>query len=430
MKNSRINRRTFLRGMGGIALSLPMLEIMASTKLETTQIPKRMACIGNWLGLVPDMFFPKTTGADYQLSPLLEPLAQLKDQFTVFSGLDHGEHAIGGHTGIHTLLSGIKSTRSKHYAQGNISVDQVAAAYSGANTRYPSIQLAIGKSDTNQLSWSSNGAPVPPIRQLHELFNLLFTQTNPKRFDALEKIQQDQISLLDLVQVDSKTLHKKASNTDKEKLDEYFTSIRELELQLTQSKTWIRKAKPEVDYSLRYGVDDLDFVDKVPLYYDLMALALATDSTRVMTFELSGIGKNLGGFNVTRGEHQLSHHGKVKDFLKELHIIEQFHTKQLARFIQKLADNQQLDGSSLLDHTMVLFGSGFGNANSHSLKKLPLLLAGGPFKHGSHLSYPTEKSTGHSMPASNLLLSMLQGFGVPTDSFNRSTSALTGFEFV
>lgn len=428
MQKSQISRRTFLQGIGGIALSLPMLEVMAAPKNNGSGIPKRMVCVGNWLGFVPDMFFPTSIGPNYQLSPLLEPLGGLKDQFTVLSGLDHGEHAIGGHTGIHTLLSGIISTRSKHFSQGNISVDQVAASHVGSATRYPSMQLAIGGSDTNQLSWSSSGSPVPPIRKLQLLFNLLFTRTNPKKFNALEKIQQDRISLLDLVKVDADKVHKKASTADKQKLDEYYTSIRELELQLTQSKAWIRKPKPSVDYDLAFSVDDADFVDQVPLYYDLMALALATDSTRVMTFELSGIGKNLGGLNINHGEHHLSHHGKVEDSLKELHVIERFHTTQYARFLQKLANDKQVDGSSLLDHTMVLLGSGFGNANSHSLKKLPLLLAGGPFKHGNHLSYADEKSTGHSVPASNLLLSMLQGFGVQTDSFNRATASLKGLE--
>ena len=427
MKKSQISRRTFLQGVGGIALSLPMLEIMAEpNKLKTATNPKRMVCAANWLSFVPDMFFPKATGSNYQLSPLLEPLADVKDQFTVFSGLDHGEHAIGGHKGIHNLLSGILSGKAKHYENGNISVDQVAALHTNNQTRYASMALAIGNNDSNQLAWGSSGAPVPPIRQLKVLFNLLFTRNSPKKFDALEKIQQDRISLLDLVRTDAKKLHQKASAMDKEKLDEYFTSVRELELQMTQSKAWIRKPKPEVDYSLGFGIDDSSFANKMPIYYDLMELALATDSTRVMTLEISGIDSSVGAQG---GEHGLSHHGQDPDLLEELHIVEQFHTTEFARFINNLANNKQPDGSSLLDHTMVLFGSGLGNANSHSLKNLPLLLAGGPFKHGNHLSYQVDQATGHSVPASNLLLSMLQGFGVEANSFNRATSTLTGLEF-
>lgn len=428
MKKTQISRRTFLQGLGGVAMSLPLLEIMAAPNKKIIP-PKRMVCVGNWLGFVPDQFFPTTTGSNYQLSPLLKPLAALQSEFSIFSGLDHGDQAIGGHSGIHTFLSGILSSRAKHYPDGNITIDQVAAMHSGAQTRYPSMQFVVGKTNSNQLSWGRSGTSIPPVDKLKTIFNLLFSQTNSRSFDTAEKLQQDRISILDLVRTDAARLNKKASAADKIKIDEYFTSVRDLEKRLIQSKAWIRTPKPQVDYQLVNDADDLNFIDRVPLYYDLMALALETDSTRAITFEMSGIGKNSGGLNISRGEHQLSHHGKLEDYLRELHVIELFHTTQLSRFITKLHNTKQLNGDSLLDDTMVLFGSGFGNSSSHSNKKLPLLLAGGGFKHGQHLNFDKDPITGKSVPACNLFVSMLQRFGVETDQFNRSTSRLTGLEF-
>ena len=165
----------------------------------------------------------------------------------------------------------------------------------------------------------------------------------------------------------------------------------------------------------------MDFVERVPLYYHLMALALQTDSPRVITFSLADLGGNSGGFPLTRGYHQLTHHGKVVRYIKELSIIERSHTKQFGRFLDQLDAVREPNGKTLLDNTMALLGSGMGNASSHSNKNLPLLLAGGGFKHGQHLRYKKG-----STPACNLFVSMLQRFGVETDKFNRGTGTLSG----
>jgi hypothetical protein len=220
----------------------------------------------------------------------------------------------------------------------------------------------------------------------------------------------------------------RVGKNDQEKLDQYFTSVRELEKRLTQSEAWLDKPKPTVSYEVPNGADDMDFVKRVPLYYDLIALALQTDSTRVITFELSDIGANSGGFPITKGYHQLTHHGKVESYIEELSIIENFHTKQFARFLDKLSAVQEPNGKTLLDNTMALLGSGMGNASSHSNKDLPLLLAGGGFKHGQHLRYEKDKSRGTYTPACNLFVSMLQRFGADVDQFNLSSGTLTGLE--
>ena len=188
------------------------------------------------------------------------------------------------------------------------------------------------------------------------------------------------------------------------------------------------KPKPVVDYTLPKDANRLNFVDRVPLYYDLMSLALQTDSTRVITLGLADIGANYGGFNIGRGYHQLTHHGKVPEYITELSIIEQFHMEQLARFLTQRKSVDEPNGKSLLDNSMVLFGSGMGNASSHSNKNLPLLLAGGGFRHGEHRSYFKDEADKAASPAGNLFVSMLQRFGVESDRFGTATSTLTGLE--
>lgn len=201
-----------------------------------------------------------------------------------------------------------------------------------------------------------------------------------------------------------------------------------MEKRLTQSAAWLDRPKPQVSYEVPRDANELDFTDRVPLYYDLMVLALQTDSKRVITLELSDIGSNHGGFPITKGYHQLTHHGKVASYLKELSIIERFHTSQFARFLDQLAAVTETNGKTLLDNTMALLGSGMGNASSHSNRDLPLILAGGGFRHGQHLRFEKDNARGSSTPAANLFLSMLQQFGVETDEFNLPTGRLTGLE--
>ena len=197
---------------------------------------------------------------------------------------------------------------------------------------------------------------------------------------------------------------------------------------MLQSSEWLDRPKPIVDYRLPAGATSLDFVDRVPLYYDLMSLAFQTDSTRVATLALADIGANYGGFNISRGYHQLTHHGKVPEYITELSIIEQFHMKQIARFLTQLKSIEEPNGKTLLENSMVLFGSGMGNASSHSNKNLPLILAGGGFQHGEHKSFFKDQEKKVASPAGNLFVSMLQRFGVETDSFGTATSTLNGLE--
>ncbi|MGB1817546.1 MAG: DUF1552 domain-containing protein [Rubripirellula sp.] len=420
-----MRRRAFLRGVGGASMALPCLEAMATpTDLTAT----RMVCVGLNFGFVPQLFFPTTTGRYYQLTERLEPLKKLRDDFTVFSGLDHGTEAQGGHGGVHAYLSGVLSKHSRNMPEANISVDQKAAQLVGSETRYPSLQIASGNDPNNQISWNASGVSLPPITKVDVLYSLLFQKIDPTLQKSTQAKQAARTSILDLVKTDAEYLQRKVSGQDKSKLDRYFTSVREVEKRLAQSSQWLTKPKPQVDYNIPGEANTMDFVDRVPLYYDLMALALETDSTRVITLGLADIGANYGGFDISRGYHQLTHHGKVPEYITELSVIEQFHTEQLARFLSKLKSVSEANGKTLLDNSMVLFGSGMGNASSHSNKNLPLVLAGGGFKHGEHKSYFKDESKKIATPAGRLFVSMLQRFGVEADRFGTASGTLDGLE--
>lgn len=420
-----MRRRAFLRGVSGATMALPCLEAMAG-KTDTTAT--RMVCVGLNFGFVPQLFFPVSTGRDYQLSERLEPLKEFREDFTVFSGLDHGTEAQGGHGGVHAYLSGVLSKHSKNMPEANISVDQKAAQLVGSETRYPSLQIASGNDPNNQISWNASGVSLPPVTKLDVLYSLLFQKIDPKLQKSTQAKHAARTSILDLVKTDAEYLQRKVGAQDKAKLDRYFTSVREVEKRLAQSSQWLTRPKPRVDYDLPAGANTMNFIDRVPLYYDLMALALESDSTRVITLGLADIGPNYGGFDISRGYHQLTHHGKVPEYITELSVIEQFHTEQLARFLRKLKSVSETNGKTLLDNSMVLFGSGMGNASSHSNKNLPLLLAGGGFQHGEHRSYFRDESRKNATPASRLFVSMLQRFGVETDRFGTANGTLAGLE--
>ena len=247
-----------------------------------------------------------------------------------------------------------------------------------------------------------------------------------ERQKVAQSLDGDQ-SVLDLVKRDADALMRRVSKSDQEKLDQYFTSIREVERKLTMSKEWLDRPKPNVDFKLPEGADSMDYAARVPLFYDLMVLALQTDSTRVITFANGGLGANSGGLPITKGYHTLTHHGKTPERLEQLSIIETYHTTQFSRYLDKLKEVEEPNGKSLFDNTINLMGSGLGNANSHTNRDLPLLLAGGDFKHVGHMKF-AKKTNNESVPACNLYLSMLQQFGLEVERFNLSSGTLTGLE--
>lgn len=426
-----IDRRTFLRGTG-VAMALPFLEAMgpmsraavgAASESSGVGSPMRMVCIGNPLGLMPDSFFPKDEGRDYQMSEVLEPIAAHRSDFTLFSNLDHD--VSGGHRGVHAFLSGIKDQNAANWPDGNISVDQRAAEFVGARTRFPSLVMSPGSATGNlncELSWTRNGINIPPINKTRELFRALFVQDDPAARSKRSKAYDTNESILDAVNTHAKILGRKLGKADQEKLDEYLNSIREIEKKLEMSRDWLDKPKPKVDID---EPTEGDFTHSLPIMYDLLALALETDSTRVASMGIPG-SIDTSDLGLSGSYHGFSHHGKAEKLRQGLMVIEKFQVEQMGRFLSRLKSVQEPDGQTLLDRTMVLFGSGMGNGSSHSNKKLPVLLAGGGFKHGEHKVYSTESHL--RAPLCNLYGSMLQRFGLEIDHFNNGSGTLNGLE--
>lgn len=423
IKENTLNRRNFIRGVGGSFLALPLLD--ANSANGRSIPPKRITATGIFYGLVPENFHPAEVGSDYESPMLLEPLSPFRKHYTVFSGLDHNLN--GGHNSTKFFLSGIPSTQSKGFNEANISIDQKAAQFVGGKTRFPSLTLDAHRGNEHTLSWSENGNAVRPIRSLERLFGMLFRKDSPTSLGLTRRDFIDKRSILDLAGDQARDFQKGLGYADKEKLDQYFTSVRELENRIEQSSLWLDRRKPDTRYSLPPSVDSLTLKERTPFFYDLMTLALQTDSTRVITLAFTDLGQEYGGIpGVTRGYHTLSHHGQVKESIDELSLIETFHATQYARFLRKLQSITETNGKTLLDNTMTLFGSGMSNANSHSNRDLPILLAGGGFKHGEHKHYAKKQK--HSTPLCNLYLSMLLNFGLELDQFNTSSGTLTGFD--
>jgi hypothetical protein len=382
-----------------------------------------MVCVGNEFGMIPSQFWPTTYGRNYESTPLLEPLKDLRDDYTVFSHLDHGLK--GGHFAIHGFLTGIKSTDARHMADGGISLDQRAAEFVGAQTRFPS--LAIGSEHGIHggcmMSWTRSGTRIPPISGPRELFRRLFVDSDPDGKRQAEQRTVRRESVLDAVIGDARALRNRVNKTDQDKLEEYFAAVREVEKGLDQTRHWQRIPKPATATA---EPTNEGLAMDLPKIYDLIVLAFQSDSVRVATIEIGG-GFDISDLGIMGGYHRLSHHGHVAKDIEQLVQVERYQVEQFARFLGKLKSVREpgTDGT-LLDRTMALLGSGMGNANSHTNSNLPIIMAGGGFRHGEHKQYPAE--AGKRVPLCNLYLSMLQRFGVETDQFSTSTGTLSGLE--
>jgi Protein of unknown function (DUF1552) len=421
MSLTQLRRRAFLKA-AGVSIALPIFESTSQVfAAEDKSPPQRMVCVGNEFGMYPGAFWPKQVGTDYELTQLLKPLEELRSEFTLFSHLDHGLG--GGHFAVHSFLTGVLAADARGMREGGISIDQRAAEFVGSRTRFPS--LTIGSEDGLhggcQMSWTRTGTRVPPIAGPRELFRALFIEDN----DAARRKATDRIalqgSILDGIQGDAKSLQRRLNKSDRQKLEEYFSSVRDVEIKLSLDQHWQKFPKPTVDMN---EPKNEGLTRDLPKMYDLIALALQTDSTRVATLEIGGsfAARDLG---INKGYHALSHHGQLPENIEQLVRIELYQVEQFARFIAKLREIREPNSDgSLLNRTMVLMGSGMGNANSHRNSDLPIILAGGGFKHGEHKRYPNEAR--QRVPLCNLYVSMLQRFGVETDQFGGSNSTLTG----
>lgn len=418
MKSHRLSRRTFLRGTG-ISLALPFLEAMmplSARAAAATSIPRRFVAINIPLGFLSENFFPENSGADYGMSPYLKIGETLRDQFTVFSGVSH-PGVDGGHETQKSFLTAAPHPSARSF-KNSVSVDQVIAKTVGAQTRFSSITLG-----DHSLAVSENGVVVPRIGMPGIAYRRLFMSGTPQEIAAREADLRDGRSVMDLVMEDAKTIERHASNADREKLEQYFTAVRETEQRLEKAGAWEKTPKPAVDEKPPGKFDAEDVVAAYRSYFDVMRLAIQTDSTRVLTLGGTAIGTVPKIAGVAQGYHTLSHHGKNPDRLKQLEIVERATISVFFDFLNRLQDFKEGD-SNLLERTQVLLGSNLGNASGHQTNNLPLVLAGGGYKHGQHLSFDTKSN----YPLSNLFVTMMQRAGVAKENFGGFSGGMRGLE--
>ena len=413
------NRRLFLKA-AGVSIALPALESLAAPTRKPAGEPMRMVCISSALGLYPGAFFPKSFGTNYELSPTLQPMEKLRDQFTVFSHMDH-PGIFSKHGAMKSVLSGVSPSGAP--AGTAVSMDQVAAEHVGYRTRFPSLHVCLGGS--LGASWTKSGIKVREHGNPRDLFKLLFVQDSAAATSQREKQLDEQGSILDLLRAQTKQFERRTSPSDKRKLDEYLTAIREAEIKLQGMQKWLNTPKPSVEYDATgHPHSDMDYGFLAPLMFDLLLLAIQSDSCRVFTAGFGMHNRTIELDGVTGGYHGLSHHGNVAAQLRQLQVIDKFYFEQMARFMGRLRDTtlgNRGDGT-LLDNTMVLFGTGLGDAARHSNRDLPTVIAGGGFKHRGHVDAKLPR--GQQTPLNNLYTTMLQNFGVETERFNNATGTV------
>jgi hypothetical protein len=457
MKANDFSRRRFLKGLGA-CVALPTFESALKAGSVTavaasgaapalaataTGAPLRLAFVYFPNGAIQNTWWPKGEGKDFQLSETMEPLKALTDQFQILGGLDHvnataGKDGGGDHARASgTFLTGVrvKKTAGADIHAG-VSIDQVVANHVGHLTRFPSLELTCdavrksGSCDTGyscayqyNLSWQSPSTPVAPEPNPRLLFERLFgSGSHGQRQASLRLRQQQQRSILDFVMNDARSLDGELASRDRHKLDEYLTSVRDVEKRIDAAEKF--GATPDPSVETPTGVP-ASFVDYIQLMYDMMVLAFQTDTTRVATFLVANEGSNrtFSEIGVSEGHHYLSHHMGSKDKIQKVAKIDRFYAEQFSRFLRKLSDTKDVDGNSILHNSMIVYGSGNSDGNRHTHLNLPAILAGaggGTLDTGRYVKFGGK-------PMSNLFLALADRMGVPTlDRFGDSTGRITG----
>ncbi|MCM8532512.1 MAG: DUF1552 domain-containing protein [Lentisphaeraceae bacterium] len=395
-----MNRRSFLKSSTAL-IALPQFASLGAQPKQGN-FAKRIVCMGNYLGYHTPSFYPKETGFGYNMPELLSPLKDLRNDFTVFSGLDH--RCKNGHGNWDNFMTGQNVHR--------LSLDQLIAERVGGKTRFSSLQLATGTEHNRRISYTRDGVKLPCVLDPEVLFSSIFTSGENK---AKMKYNLDAgKSIIDDLVADAKSFSRQLSKSDKNKLGEYLSSVRGVEKDIQKQKHFLNKPLRKVDFSMPEATTDKLEIERI--FQDLTAVAFETDSTRVATlmYAING-GTYVNGKSRTN-LHGLSHHNRKKKFIEEFNLITQQHIINLARFMKTLKERTDLDGKPLLDSTILIFGSGVGDANSHKNSDLPTIVAGGGFKHGSHIS------VGKDDPylLGDLFLTVLHRMGFEDSTFAKS----------
>jgi hypothetical protein len=415
----------------GVALTLPMLEAMtpACSKLARgaqtaiTQ-PKRFLAVCNNLGLLPDRFFPTQAGQDYSLSPYLSHLAEFQADFTVLNGVSH-PGVDGSHSSDVSFLTAAPHPARSGF-RNTVSLDQCIATEIGAQTRFPSLTLGVNvESGRRSLSFTAGGVLIPCENSAAAIYRQLFLNGSQQEVkQQIRKLQLGQ-SIMDTLAHQAKSLSRKLAPGDRDRMDQFTTAVRDVERGLIDAQQWERQPKPLPSAEMPVDPPEKsDYMAKTRLMYQMARLALETDSTRAITLLLDSNNSpaiTVNGAEIYDGYHNLSHHGRSEKKIQQLEAIDHAHMRLLAELLGELKQTSESEGS-LLDHTMVLYGSNLGDANKHTTDNLPILLAGGRLRHGQHLMFDHSKN----YPLPNLFVSILQQMGIETDRFASSTSTMRG----
>jgi hypothetical protein len=416
-----MSRRTLLKG-AGVSLAVPWLSAMspAFAAGKSPAAPRRFVAITLSLGLVADNLFPKEAGRGWKPSRYLASLADLRNQLTLVSGTSH-PGVSGGHRAEASLLTAAPMSNSVQ-AKNTESVDQLLARHLGHETRFPS--LVLGISGPNSPSYTENGSMIPAETSPANLFTRLFVADTPKARERQVARAREGRSIMDLVADDTRALARSLGAGDRNRLDAYFTSVRDLEKRLVEAEAWADRPKPVVPISKPVDIGNPnDVVARQRLMSDMVRLALETDSTRFVTMHTGGNGGVVPVEGVDEGYHSLSHHGLDADKLTQLALVETEIMKAFGDFLRGLAAKDE-GHESVLDRTTVLLTSNLGNASSHDNRNLPVVVAGGGFRHGTHLAFDRK----NNQPLPNLFVSVLQKTGLEVDRFATSTGTLPGLD--
>jgi hypothetical protein len=447
-----LNRRRFLRGLG-VCLALPAFESLLPTRLlaaavspegnlatTATGAPLRTAFVYFPNGAIPAAWWPATEGPDFPLSRTLQPLAANQKQIQVIGGLDHlnamaGADGGGDHARANgTFLTGVRLKKSATDIHAGISIDQAIARQVGHLTRFPSLELTCdagrntGACDSGyscayqyNLSWNSPTTPLTPEANPRQVFERLFGAGAPgERVANAQRRRQEQRSILDFVMQDASAMERRLNSRDQDKLDQYLTGVRELEARIQKAEQFGDVKDPMVPTPA--GIP-ADYAQHIQLMYDIMVLAFQTDSTRVATMLLAHDGSNrsFADIGIPEGHHDLSHHQGNPDKIEKITEIDLFYVQQFGKFLDKLSATRDVDGKSLLENSMIVYGGGNADGNRHTHTNLPILLAGA----GGGTVTPGRFVKQGGKPASNLFLSMADRMGLQNlERFGDSTGRL------
>jgi Protein of unknown function (DUF1552) len=415
------SRRAFLRA-AGVSLALPLLE-STGIRGETSALadpPRRMVAMNFGLGLHGPNLFPTEAGRDYALTPYLEGLGKdLRDQMTIVSGTSHPEVTLG-HASDSTFLTSARFPGAPSF-RNTISLDQLLVEKLKPDTRFPSLTLGTRN---GTISFNRSGVLIPPETKPSAVFAKMFVNGSRSQVAVQVRRLKEGQSVMDTLIAPARRLQDRVSAPDRERLDQYFTAVREVEQRLVSNQEWARMPKSKVDYAPPKDVaDPNDDVSRLKLMLDLVHLAFQTDTTRFVTLYVGGSNSVQPIPGVSIEYHSLSHHGQDPEKLAQLKIIQSRQMAAVGNLIGKLRGTKE-GGGTLLDQTAVMFGSAMGNASSHNCKNLPVILVGGGFKHGQHLAFDKDNNT----PLCRLFVSMLHWLRVETDQFGSGKGPLPGLD--